>query len=194
MQHRTLTVAWVVGIGLIALGIIACRQASPALPSPTASLQLRSPAFAANASLPMEATCDGADRSPALAWSDPPAGTQAFALLVDDPDAPNGVFIHWILFNIPATSRSLPAGLPADAVLPDGSRQGKNDFGHLGYNGPCPPPGPAHHYRFTLWALDQPLDLQPGADRAAFLAAVQRHALASGQLVGLYQRQRARVS
>jgi hypothetical protein len=107
---------------------------------------------------------------------------------VDDADAPGGVFTHWILFNIPIDSRELPEAMPTQAQLPSGALQGKNDFGILGYSGPCPPPGPSHHYRFTVYALDQPLDLKAAASRKQVLDAMKGHILAQGQLTGTYQR------
>jgi len=107
---------------------------------------------------------------------------------VDDPDAPRGVFTHWLLFNLPADSRELPEAVPTHNELASGALQGKNDFGKIGYGGPCPPAGPAHHYRFTFYALDQLLDLTAGASRKQVTDAVKGHILAWGQLTGMYQR------
>jgi len=121
-------------------------------------------------------------------WREPPASTRSFTLIMDDPDAPIGVFTHWVLFNLPADSRELPEAVPAQSQLSNGAFQGKNDFGKIGYGGPCPPPGSPHRYRFTLYALEQPLDLKPGASKKQVLQAMQGHILAQGQLTGLYQR------
>lgn len=146
-------------------------------------LSVLSPAFQEGNRIPTKYTCQGQDISPPLAWGEPPEGTQSFALILDDPDAPGGVFTHWVLFNIPSDSRELP-----EAVLPSGALQGKNDFGRIGYGGPCPPPGRPHRYQFTLYALDQRLDLEAGVFKKQLLGAMQRHVLGSGQLTGIYQR------
>jgi len=107
---------------------------------------------------------------------------------MDDPDAPGGVFTHWLLFNLLADSRELPEAVPPHNELGSGVLQGKNDFGKIGYGGPCPPPGPVHHYRFTIYALDQPLDLAAGASRKQVIDAITGHILAWGQLIAMYQR------
>ncbi len=151
-------------------------------------LTVSTSAFQEGEVIPTEYTCEGQDVSPPLAWDEPPAGTQSLVLIVDDPDAPVGVFTHWVLFNIPSDSRDLPEALPAQAQLPSGAQQGKNDFGRLGYGGPCPPPGRSHRYRFTVYALDQPLELTAGASKKQVLDAIQGHILAQGQLTGTYQR------
>jgi Raf kinase inhibitor-like YbhB/YbcL family protein len=107
---------------------------------------------------------------------------------MDDPDAPVGVFTHWVLFNLPAATTGLPEAVPTQAQLQDGSLQGKNDFGRTGYGGPCPPSGRPHRYQFTLYALDQTLDLKAGASKKQVLDAMQGHILAQGRLTGTYQR------
>jgi Raf kinase inhibitor-like YbhB/YbcL family protein len=152
------------------------------------TLSLTTTAFPAGGPIPARYTCDGEDRSPPLAWSGAPAGTAAFALIVDDPDAPRGVFTHWVLYNLPADAGELPEGVPATERLANGALQGVNDFGRVGYSGPCPPPGPAHRYRFTLYALDTALRLGPRATKQAALDAMRGHVLAQGQLTGTYQR------
>jgi len=152
------------------------------------ALELSSSAFQEGGEIPTKYTCEGQDVSPTLTWGKPPAGTQSLALIVDDPDAPVGVFTHWVLFNLPADSRGLPEAMPTQAQLPDGSLQGKNDFGKIGYGGPCPPPGRPHRYQFTLYALDQTLDLKAGASKKQVLDAMQGHILAQGRLTGTYQR------
>ncbi|MCX2727915.1 YbhB/YbcL family Raf kinase inhibitor-like protein [Thermomicrobium sp. 4228-Ro] len=138
--------------------------------------------------IPAEYTCDGADGSPPLSWSDPPVGTTAFVLVVEDPDAPGGIFTHWLLYDLPAATRSLPPAVPPDGTLNSGARQGRNDFGTLGYRGPCPPPGRPHRYVFRLYALDRPTGLPPGAWRNDVLRALEGHVLAIGELVGTYSR------
>ena len=152
------------------------------------ALVVSSSAFQEGGEIPTKYTCEGQDVSPALTWSEPPAETRSFTLIVDDPDAPVGVFTHWVLFNLPADSRGLPEAVPTQAQLPDGSLQGKNDFGKIGYGGPCPPPGRPHRYQFTLYALDQTLDLKAGASKKQVLDAMQGHILAQGRLTGTYQR------
>jgi hypothetical protein len=150
------------------------------------TMKLTSTSFQEGSRIPAKFTCNGAGISPQLTWSAPPAGTVSFALIVTDPDAPRGTFVHWVLYDLPAETRALPEGLPRQ--LADGGRQGRNDFGDLGYGGPCPPPGSPHHYIFTLYALDAKLNLPVGATRAQVEAALQGHILAQGELVGLYNR------
>ncbi len=152
------------------------------------ALVVSSSAFQEGTEIPAKYTCEGQNISPALAWSEPPAGTRSFALIVDDPDAPAGVFTHWVIFNLPASSRKLSEAVPTQAQLSDGSLQGKNDFGKIGYGGPCPPPGRPHRYQFTVYALDQTLSLKAGASKKQVLEAMQRHILAQGRLTGTYQR------
>ncbi|MCS7166104.1 MAG: YbhB/YbcL family Raf kinase inhibitor-like protein [Gemmatales bacterium] len=149
---------------------------------------LTSTAFTQGATIPKEYTADGRDISPPLSWTDPPAGTKSFALLCEDPDAPRGLWVHWVIFNIPAYVRSLPAGVPAHDHLSDGSRQGRNDFGRIGYGGPSPPRGKPHRYFFRLYALDTTLGLPPGASRDMLLKAMQGHILEQAELMGTYGR------
>ena len=173
---------------IIAIGPVSCAPTEPTLPEEgEMTLSLSSPVFQEGEDVPIKYTCDGQDISPPLAWGEPPSETKSFALIMDDPDASGGVFTHWLLFNLPADSRELPEAVPHNE-LANGTLQGKNDFGAIGYGGPCPPSGPAHHYRFTLYALDQPLDLMAGASRKQFLDAITGHILAWGQLIGMYQR------
>ena len=137
---------------------------------------------------PREFTCDGDDKSPALDWVAPPAGARALALTVTDPDAPDGTFTHWLLFNLPASTTSIPSALAKQADLSDGSHQGRNDFDRTGYGGPCPPPGKPHHYVFTLYGLDRPLDIPAGASRSRLESAMQGHILAKAELTATYGR------
>ena len=146
---------------------------------------LISSAFAGGRAIPRQYTCDGAGRSPLLRWSGAPAGTGSFALVVHDPDAPGGDFTHWLLFDIPAGVHELHEGA---TTLPGIS--GTNDFGHLGYGPPCPPPGPRHRYVFALFALDRPsLGLHRGAHRAQVEAALHGHIRARAELMGVYRRE-----
>jgi len=151
--------------------------------------ELNSSAFQADQSIPVRHACHGEDLSPDLAWRQPPAGTQSFVLVMDDPDAVNVagfVWDHWLLFNIPAETLSLPEGLPPDAELPDGSLHGQNSFKRAGYGGPCPPGGQTHHYVFTIYALDTLLALESGASKDEILAAIDGHVLGQAELVGRY--------
>jgi Raf kinase inhibitor-like YbhB/YbcL family protein len=153
---------------------------------------LASAAFQNGDTIPRAYTCDGADRSPPLQWPSAPPRTAAYALLVEDPDAPGGTFIHWVLYDLPGAAASLPEGVPNDGILPQlgGARQGRTSFGRVGYGGPCPPPGPAHHYHFRLHALDATLGLDAGATRDQVVAAMRGHELGQAELVGLYARAR----
>jgi len=150
--------------------------------------ELTSTAFAPGEPIPTKYSCDGEDISPPLQWSDPPQGTQSFALIADDPDAPVGTWVHWVLYNLPAETRALPEAVPPDADLPDGSRHGQNSGGRLGYGGPCPPSG-THRYFFKLYALGTVLDLDAGASKKQVLQAMEGHILAQTELMGVYSRQ-----
>ncbi len=152
------------------------------------TIQLTSSAFADGAAIPAKYTCDGDDISPPLKWSGVPEGTKSLALVCDDPDAPIGTFVHWVLYGIPPSVTELSEGVPPAEVIPNGAVQGTNDFKRLGYGGPCPPPGGAHRYFFKLYALDAELDLKPGAMKKDLVKAMEGHVLAEGQLMGTYQR------
>jgi len=151
-------------------------------------ISISSDAFNDGSNIPVEHTCDGEDRSPALSWEGLPDSTQSIALIVDDPDAPGKTWVHWVIYNIPANSTGLPAAVPKNKTLDDGSLQGKNDFGRIGYNGPCPPPGKPHRYFFKVYALDTTLSLKSGATKTQLEAAMSGHILAQGEMVGKYGR------
>jgi len=151
------------------------------------AITITSSAFIDGATIPRKYTCDAEDISPDLKWSGVPNGAQSLALICDDPDAPVGTWVHWVLFNIPADATALQAGIPAEAVLKNGARHGQNDFRKLGYGGPCPPGG-THRYYFKLFALDTLLTLESGSTKAQLLAAMKGHILAEGQLMGKYKR------
>ena len=148
---------------------------------------LSSTAFASGQSMPSVYSCRGRNASPPLAWTDPPDGTQSFALIVDDPDAPAGTWVHWLLFNVPASTRGLSEGVRTDAKLFDGSLQGTNSSRRLGYEGPCPPSG-THRYFFKLYALDTMLGLQSGANKTQLLAAMESHIKAQAELMGTFSK------
>lgn len=147
------------------------------------SLQLTSDAFANGQSIPAKYSCIGKNISPALAWTEPPTGTQSFALIVDDPDAPGRTWVHWVLFNIPVSTRNLKEGFTAD----DPIVSGKNSSSHLNYDGPCPPSG-THRYFFKLYALDATLSLSPGAAKDQLLKALDGHILAQTELMGTFSK------
>jgi len=149
---------------------------------------LSSTAFKAGETIPKKHTCDGADASPPLAWTDPPAGTKTLALVCDDPDAPAGTWVHWVLWDMPPATRSLPEGVPSQAKLEDGTRQGTNDFKKTGYGGPCPPPGAPHRYFFKLFAVDTVVGLAPGGTKVALEKAIEGHTLGRAELTGRYGR------
>jgi Raf kinase inhibitor-like YbhB/YbcL family protein len=151
---------------------------------------LTSPAFQNGQRIPAHYTCEGADVSPPLQWTDPPEGTKSLALIVDDPDAPRGTWVHWVLYDLPPTARSLLEGVPKTPNLPGGGRQGRNDFGDVGYGGPCPPRGHGpHRYFFKLYALDTEVGLPPGATVRQVQSVIDHHAIADAQLVGIYSRE-----
>lgn len=150
--------------------------------------RISTPAFSPGESIPKKFTCDGADVSPELSWNDPPAGTLSFALIVDDPDAPVGTWVHWVLYDLPADARELAEGVAKQEQLPDGARQGRNDFRKIGYGGPCPPPGKPHRYFFKLYALGAKLNLKSPATKADVERAMQGHILSQAELVGRYGR------
>ena len=152
------------------------------------ALSLSSSAFQHGERIPVKYTCDGQDISPPLEWSNVPQGTQSLALIADDPDAPVGTWVHWVLYDLPGTKRQLPEDLSKTPDLTEGARQGRNDFGRFGYGGPCPPRGPAHRYYFKLYALDVKLNLKAGATKAQVEKAMKSHVLSEAELMGKYRR------
>lgn len=185
----SLTVCLLTVCRLLASTFYAASPANPAgTKDPSASMALSSPSFPNAGNIQKQFTCDGADLSPKLSWTDPPAGAKSFALLVDDPDAPAGNWNHWTAWNLPSTLRSLSEGVPKTAQLPDGTAQGKNDFRKPGYNGPCPPPGKPHRYYFKLFALDTKLELQPNSGKRDLEGAMKGHILAQADWMGRYGR------
>jgi Raf kinase inhibitor-like YbhB/YbcL family protein len=150
------------------------------------SLKLRSRAFQHEGMIPDKYSMDGGNISPPLAWTGIPDATKSLALIMDDPDAPSGTFVHWLVYRIPSNSTELSEDLPATPQLPNGARQGHNGFGNLGYGGPQPPSG-THRYFFHLYALDSEIDLEAGASREELDQAVRGHILEETQLMGEYQ-------
>jgi len=151
-------------------------------------IELKTASFTPGGFIPKRFTCEAADVSPALSWTEPPAGTQSFAIIEDDPDAPSGTFVHWLVYDLPAAFRQVTEGQSRNDQMLGGGRQGTNDFSRTGYNGPCPPPGRPHRYFIRLYALDAKLNLRPAATRRELDAAMQGHILAQAELMGRFQR------
>ena len=149
-------------------------------------MQLTSTAFSDGQAIPSIYTGEGKDISPPLLWANPPAGTKSFALICDDPDAPMGTWVHWVIYNIPETARDLKENFPKNPQLPDGTRQGRTDSGQSGYGGPYPPSG-THRYFFKLYALDALLSVPGKATKHDLVHAMRGHVLAEAQLMGTYK-------
>lgn len=151
------------------------------------TIGVESSAFKEGDMIPKKYTCDDIDISPPLTWSSIPDGSKSLALICDDPDAPAGTWVHWVLFNLPAETKELSENIPPQKTLANGAKQGENDFGQIGYGGPCPPSG-THRYYFKLYALDTELSLDSGATKKQLLEAMEEHILGQGQLMGKYKR------
>ncbi|HTP59794.1 MAG TPA: YbhB/YbcL family Raf kinase inhibitor-like protein [Spirochaetia bacterium] len=152
------------------------------------TFSLTSTSFTPGGAIPRTYTADGRDISPSLAWESPPVGTQSFALICDDPDAPMGTWVHWVIWNVPSPARGLNEAVQHIKTLADGSAQGKNDFGRIGYGGPSPPAGKPHRYFFHLYAVKEKLGLPAGASRGELERAMQGRVLATAELFGTYKR------
>ena len=156
-------------------------------PGQVHGFELMSPAFKSGGMIPSVHTCQGKNISPPLAWSGAPSGTKSFALICDDPDAPVGIWVHWVYYNIPPSVISLPGAFTKDEKPASGGIHGKSSFGDFGYGGPCPPWG-THRYFFRLYALDVVLHLNPGAEKKDVLKAMEGHVLAKSELMGKYKK------
>ena len=168
---------------------VACGADNPkSTGGKTMNIQITSVAFSEGQPIPQKYTCQGGNVSPPLAWTNTPPNTRSFALITDDPDAPVGTWVHWVLYDLPPTTTELPENTLKSLQLPGGARQGSNSSHGIGYEGPCPPPGKPHRYFFKLYALDMILDLKPGLTKKDLLKAMEGHVLAEGQLMGTYQR------
>ena len=152
------------------------------------ALELKSPNFNHNEFMPQKCSCQGEDVSPELNWSDVPLETKSFALICDDPDAPVGTWVHWVIYDISAERNDFSEGIEKKEILDDGTKQGRNDSGNIGYDGPCPPPGKPHRYFFTLFCLDAILNLEPGLSKKELLDAMKGHIIQKAELIGLYKR------
>jgi Raf kinase inhibitor-like YbhB/YbcL family protein len=175
-------------LGLLAAAGCGVSPASKPLQEDSMAIQISSSAFVDGGPIPKKYTCDAENVSPPLTWQGAPASTRSFALIADDPDAPVGIWVHWVMYNIPANVIELPEGAGNRATDASAGVQGVNDFRKMGYGGPCPPRGKPHRYFFKLYALDGMLDLKPGASKADLEKAMQGHILATGQIIGTYGR------
>lgn len=182
---------WCVPVLMVLLCSCSSRNAvtAPKGKANKMTIQVTSPAFSEGGSIPSKYTCDGSNVSPPLRWNTIPDGAKSIALIVDDPDAPRGDWVHWVVYDLPAGLCELPERVPPDQKILGGGVQGTTDFGKIGYGGPCPPSG-THRYFFKVYALDKQLGLSPGATRAQLLEAMEGHVLARGQLIGKYARKR----
>ena len=185
-MHTTIKIACL--LVLASVTIMAQGQSASSTGGHAMAFTLTSPAFAAGATIPDQYTCKGPDSSPALEWSNAPAKTASFALVMDDPDAPAGDWVHWVLWDVPASKQGLAENVAKTEQLADGSHQGRNSFDRTGDNGPCPPPGQTHRYFFRLYALDNKPTIAPGADRNALEAATKGHVLATAVYMGTFHR------
>jgi len=180
--------SWLLLCAPVLLGAASAWAQSGAKGVSPMAFALSSPDFSNGGDIPKQFTCSGEDRSPTLEWKDAPAGTKSFALIADDPDAPVGTWVHWVIFNIPAGAHSLPGGFEKKEQLADGTRQGQNDFRKIGYNGPCPPPGKPHRYFFKLYALNTDLALRAGATKSDVERAMEGHILGRSEWMGRFKR------
>lgn len=175
---------------LIGLLLAACQASAPMAPQPppgvtSASLTVTSKTFASKGPIPVDSSCDGADRSPQLTWSSPPEGTKSFAIVVEDPDAPAGIYTHWLVYNLPPETTSLAEGIDPSTL---GAKVGLNDAKNVRYGGPCPPRRELHRYAFRVFALDAMLATPDGATKDALYAAMNGHVIGEGYVVGTFSR------
>src|SRR6266705_1883006 len=185
----------ILAVALATLVLLGCAKApQPAATQPGANhkenkmeFKLTSTSFKEGEPIPRQHTCDGVNVSPALEWSGAPPTAKTFAIICDDPDAPSGTWVHWVLYNLPADKIGLVENVPATEKVPGDGLQGTNDFKKIGYGGPCPPSG-THRYFFKIYALDNELPLKPGATKADLEKAMDGHVISQGQLIGTYRR------
>ena len=170
------------GALLVTVALFLLQQSATA----AAGFEISSPAFRHGRPIPRKYTCDRADVSPPLRWSGTPPGTKSFVVIAEDPDVPAGSWSQWVLYDLPADANGVPQGTPATGRLPNGAGQGTNEFGKLGYTGPCPPPGAVHHYYFRVYALDAATHLAPGASKATVYRVMRRHILRVSEVMGTY--------
>jgi len=173
--------------GLLAGLLTACNSQNPPTNGVAMKLPITTTAFAEGQPIPRRHAFKDQDISPALQWSDVPPAAKSLALICDDPDAPMGTWVHWVIYDLPPTATGLAEGVAKTPELSDGAKQGVNDYKKIGYGGPCPPPGKPHRYFFKLYALDKKLELKPGLTKKDLLKAMEKHVLAEGELMGTYQ-------
>jgi Raf kinase inhibitor-like YbhB/YbcL family protein len=182
----------VMAFSMLLIATLSCGRSPKARPkgdgAQASEFKIASTAFQEGGEIPKKFTCEGEDLSPPLHWANPPRGTQSFVLIAEDPDAPSGTWFHWVVYDLPARARELPEDVPKQAEVPGGGVQGQNSFGRIGYGGPCPPPGSAHHYFFNLYALDTTLNLRPGAAKEEVVTSAKGHVLGDAQFMGLFKR------
>ena len=188
------SISVIVVLGLFLLLFLGCAGRQPQIAQPAntpkqekVEIKLTSAAFKDGEPIPRAYTCDGANISPPLEWSGVPKSAKTIVIVCDDPDAPGGTWVHWVLYNLPADNIGVVENLPATETLKAGGFQGKNDFGKTAYGGPCPPSG-THRYFFKIYALDSELPLKAGATRAELMKAMEGHIVVQGQLMGTYRR------
>jgi Raf kinase inhibitor-like YbhB/YbcL family protein len=185
-SKRSIVQFFCVALAMVFL-VISCsrgeKSEGPKEKGTSAALELTSPAFLLGASMPAKYTCDGENVSPPLSWSGIPEDTKSLALICQDPDAPEGSRVLWMVYSIPPSVTELQEGVPTIGILPNGAKQGRNDFQDFGYKGPCPPPGKIHRCVFKLYALDDMPKLPPGISKKDLIKAMERHDLAERQLM-----------
>ena len=187
---------YIIAMMMVCLSVAACQRertdrtttANEVKGGTGMAMTITSAAFGEGQRIPKKYTCDGEDVSPPLKWSGAPKGTQSFALICDDPDAPMGTWTHWVVWGIPADVDSLQEDVRSESKLPAGARNGENSWRRLGYGGPCPPPGNPHRYFFKLYALDAPIDPSGTPDKLAIEKAMEGHVLDVAQIMGRYGR------
>jgi Raf kinase inhibitor-like YbhB/YbcL family protein len=188
MRRLIIIIVVVMIVGLAALALYLAPMITYSEKTTAVSFKLGSETFSDGGVIPAKYTCDGLDVSPPLHWSDYPLTTESFVLIVEDIDAPGGIFTHWLLYNLPANINRLEEVVEKVDELPSGALQGVNDFGRVGYGGPCPPPGKPHRYVFKMYALDEVLDLKPRMSRQELLNSIKGHVIAEAHLTGIYSR------
>jgi len=184
--YVTLLVVFILALVIIVTYMLLTR--APEKIEAPKTIQVSSTAFTNGSYIPKKYTCDGDNISPPISWSNIPSDAKSLVLLVVDPDAPFKPFIHWILYNIPVDVRELPENIPKEPIVENYGYQGVNDFGDIGYGGPCPPPGSTHRYIFRVYALNVVLDVKPGASIDEIKRHMDGHIIAYGELIGLYGR------
>jgi Raf kinase inhibitor-like YbhB/YbcL family protein len=184
----TAQIRMIFGAAMLAAFVTACDAGKSKNPEATMSIQITSPAFSEGRPIPQIHAFDDKNLSPALHWSGVPTSAKSLALICDDPDTPAGTWVHWVIYDLSATTAGLSEGVPPSSELTNGAQQGLNDFKQTGYGGPCPPPGKPHRYFFKVYALDTMTGLKPGATKAELMKAMDGHVLAEGKLMGTYRR------